>query len=213
MSLLGNSAVIPLGTFSTGYQLQDQLSRTISHHTWKFGTQFRRIQSNGPVDFAVNGLYTFQDLSPFGVPASSNNPALEFFLEALPLSYVGAGPSASDSDRGYRQSVTSGFAQASFRVTSRLTVNVGLRYDFYSNPTEEHGRLSAVRNPATDSGPTVGKVFCRDTPGSFVPQAGFAWKIFADSKTILRGGGGIFRDQLPVLLFGVESVSTSVFRH
>ena len=44
----------------------------------------------------------------------------------------------------------------------------------------------------------------RDPPGSSVPQAGFAWKMFADGKTILRGGGGIFRDQLPVLLFGVD---------
>ena len=204
MSLLGNSAVIPLGSFSTVYQVQDQLSRTIGRHTWKFGAQFRKIQSNGPVDFAVNGLYTFQDLSPFGIPASSNNPALEFFLEALPLSYVGADPSASDSDRGYRQSVISGFAQDSFRVTGRLTVNVGLRYDFYSNPTEAHGRLSAIRNPATDSGPTVGKVFAGTPLDLLSPQTGFAWKIFADGKTILRGGGGIFRDQLPVLLFGVD---------
>ena len=43
--------------------------------------------------------------------------------------------------------------------TSSLTVNAGLRYDFYSNPTEAHGRLSAIPKPATDSGPTVGKVF------------------------------------------------------
>jgi hypothetical protein len=50
------------------------------------------------------------DLSPFGFPARSNNPALEFFLQALPLSYVGSVPSMSDSDRGYRQSVVSGFA-------------------------------------------------------------------------------------------------------
>jgi len=83
-------------------------------------------------------------------------------------------------------------------------MNVGLRYDFYSNPTEVHGRLSAVRNPATDSGPTVGKVFAATPLDLLSPQAGFAWKIFADGKTILRGGGGIFRNQLPVLLFGVD---------
>jgi len=38
----------------------------------------------------------------------------------------------------------------------------------------------------------------------FSPQAGFAWNIFGDGKTVLRGGVGIFRDQLPVLLFGVD---------
>ena len=204
MSLLGNSAVIPLGDFSTVYQVQDQLSRTIGRHTLKLGVEFRRIQSNGPLDFGVNGLYTFQDLSPFGFQATTNNPALEFFLHGVPLSYVGTEPSVSDSDRGYRQNVASGFVQDYLRVTSRLTVNAGLRYDFYSNPTEAHGRLSAIRNPATDSAPTVGKVFAGTPADLLSPQLGVAWNIFGDGKTVLRSGAGIFRDQLPVLLFGVD---------
>src|SRR6185503_8155025 len=36
------------------------------------------------------------------------------------------------------------------------------------------------------------------------PQAGFAWNVFGDGKTVLRGGAGIFRDQLPVILFGLN---------
>jgi hypothetical protein len=204
MSLIGNSPLFPLGDFSTVYQVQDQLSRTVGRHTFKFGAEFRRIQSNGPLDFAVNGLYTFQDLSPFGLSASSNNPALEFFLRASPLSYIGTDPSRSDSDRGYRQSVVSGFAQDFFRVNSRLTLNVGLRYDFYSNPTETHERLSTIRNPAMDSGPTVGKVFAGTPLDLLSPQAGFAWNMLGDGKTVLRGGSGIFRDGLPVLLLGVD---------
>jgi hypothetical protein len=204
MSLLGNSAVIPLGDFSTVYQVQDQLSHAIGRHTLKFGAEFRRVQSNGPLDVGVNGLYTFQDLSPFGFQAHSDNPALEFFLRALPLSYVGTEPSMSDSDRGYRQSAVSGFAQDFFGATSRLTLNVGLGYDFYSNPTEAHERLSVIRNPSTDSGPTVGKIFAGTPVDLLSPQAGFAWNIFGDGKTVLRGGAGIFRDQLPVILFGVD---------
>jgi hypothetical protein len=204
MSLLGNSAVSPLGDFSTVYQVQDQLSFTRGRHTLKLGAQFRRIQSNGPLDFGVNGLYTFQDLSAFGFQADTNNPALEFFLQALPLSYVGADPSNSDSNRDYRQSVVSGFAQDFFRATSRLSVNVGLRYDFYSNPTEAHGRMSVIRNPATDSGPTVGKLFAATPRDLFSPQAGFAWNIFGNGKTVLRGAAGIFRNQLPFILISVD---------
>ena len=218
MSLLGNAAGIPLGDLSTVYQIQDQLSRTFGRHTLKFGAEFRRIQSNGPLDFGVNGIYTFQDPAPFGFPVSSNNPALEFFLQAEPLSYVGSAPSMSDSHRDYRQSVVSGFGQDFFRVSSRLTLNVGLGYDFYSNPTEAHGRLSVIRNPATDSGPTVGKLFAGTPRDLLSPQAGFAWNIFGDGKTVLRGGAGIFRDQLPFILFGVdrflppfESINSYVF--
>jgi hypothetical protein len=117
---------------------------------------------------------------------------------------VGVDPSNSDSNRDYRQNVVSGFAQDFFRATRRLSVNVGLRYDFYSNPTEAHGRLSVIRNPATDSGPTVGKVFAATPRDLLSPQAGFAWNIFGDGKTVLRGGAGVFRNQLPFILFGVD---------
>ena len=204
MSLIGNFPGFPLGDFSTVYQVQDQLSRTIGRHTLKFGVEFRRLQNNGPLDFAVNGLYSFQDLTPFGLPASSNNPALEFFLEGVPLSYVGVNPSNADSDRGYRENFASGFAQDFVRVNSRLTVNVGLRYDFYSNPTEAFGRLSAFPNPATDSAPTVGKLFAGTPLDLLSPQAGFAWNVFGDGKTVVRSGFGIYRDQLPAILFGVD---------
>src|ERR1700746_1938641 len=218
MSFIGNNLDIPLGDFSTVYQIQEQVSRTTGRQTLKFGGEFRRVQSDGPLDAAVNGLYSFVDLSPFGFPAHSNNPALEFFLQALPLSYLGSAPSMSDSHRDYRQSIVSGFVQDFLRVSSRLTVNAGLRYDFYSNPSEVHGRLSVIRNSATDSGPTVGKVFAA-TPRDLVsPQVGFAWSMSGDGKTVLRGGSGIFRDQFPVILFGIDrflppffSINTLIF--
>jgi hypothetical protein len=201
MSLFGNSPVIPLGDFSNVYQIQDQVSRTTGRHTLTFGGEFQRIQSDGPFEFLENGLYLFEDLSPFGIPARTNNPPLEFFLQALPLSYLAASPSNSYSNRDYRQSAASGFVQDFWRVTSRLTVNGGLRYDFCSNPTEVHGRMSVIRNPATDSGPTVGNLFAGTPADLLSPRAGLAWNIFGDGKTLLRAGGGIFRDQIPVVYF------------
>jgi hypothetical protein len=204
MSLVGNSPAFPLGDFSTVYQVQDQLSHTIGRHTLKVGVEFRRLQENGSLNFGVNGLYTFQDLTPFGLPASSNNPALEFFLQGLPLSYVGVNPSNANSDRGYRESIASGFAQDFVRVNSRLIVNVGLRYDFYSNPTEAFGRLSAFPNPATDPAPTVGKEFAGTPLDLLSPQAGFAWNVFGDGKTVVRSGFGIYRDNFPAIVYGTD---------
>ena len=211
VSLIGNSPAFPLGDFSTVYQVQDQLSRTVGRHTLKFGVEFRRLQENGALNFGVNGLYSFEDLTPFGFPASSANPALEFFLEGLPVSYVGVNPSNADSDRGYRETFASGFAQDFVRVNSRLTVNVGLRYDFYSNPTEAHGRESAFRNPATDSAPTVGKLFAGTPTDLLSPQAGFAWNVFGDGKTVVRSGVGIYRDRLPAIVFDIERLLPPFF--
>src|SRR5580692_2358225 len=211
ISLLGNSPAFPLGDFSTVYQVQDQLSRTIGRHTLKFGAEFRRLDLNSTPDFGVNGLYYFQDLTPFGLPAFSNNPALEFFLEGVPLSYLGVNPSNADSERGYRETVASGFAQDFVRVNSRLTANIGLRYDFYSNPTEAHGRLSAFPNLATDSAPTVGKLFAGTPLDLLSPQAGFAWDAFGDGKTVVRSGFGIYRDQLPAMAYGLDRLLPPFF--
>ena len=116
----------------------------------------------------VNGLYSFADLTPYGLPASSNNPALEFFLKGLPLSYAGVNPSNADSERGYRETFASGFAQDFVRVNSRLTVNLGLRYDFYSNPTEVNGRLSSFSKPGDGFRANRRQGICRDTAGSSV---------------------------------------------
>jgi hypothetical protein len=195
MSLFGNFPAFPWGDFSTVYQVQDQLSRTTGGHTITLGGEFQRIQANGPADFLVPGSYTFEDLTPFGIPAQTDNPPLEFFLQALPLSYAGVDPSNSNSNRDYRESVASGFVQDLWRVTRRLTLNTGLRYDFYSNPTETNGRMSVIRNPATDSSPTVGKLWATTPRDLFSPRAGFAWNISGDGKTVLRSGAGIFRDQ------------------
>ena len=211
ISLLGNNPSFPLGDYSTVYQVQDQLSRTIGRHTFKFGVEFRRLQYNGPLDFVGYGLYSFADLTPYGLPASSNNPALEFFLKGLPLSFAGVNPSNADSERGYRETFASGFAQEFVRVNSRLTVNLGLRYDFYSNPTEVNGRLSTFPNPATDSAPTVGKLFAGTPRDLLSPQAGFAWNVFGDGKTVVRSGFGIYRDQLAAYVFGAGRFSTPFF--
>ena len=204
MSLLGNSATFPVVDVSTVYQVRDQLSRTIGRHTLNFGAEFRRLQSNGTLDFTVSGLYTFEDLAPLGYQAFSNSPALEFFLKGLPVSYVGANPSNADSERGYRQRIASGFAQDLVRVNSRLSLNAGLRYDFYSNPTEASGRLSAIQNLATNSAPTVGKVFAGTPLDLLSPQAGFAWDVFGDGKTLLRSAFGIYRDNLSVIMYGAD---------
>jgi len=211
ISLLGNSPVFPLGDFSTVYQVQDQLSRTIGRHTLKFGAQLRRLDLNGTLDFGVNGLYDFQDLTPFGLQASSDNPALEFFLEGVPLSYVGVNPSNADSERGYRETFASGFAQDFVRVNNRFTANIGLRYDFYSNPTEAQGRLSTFPNPATDSAPTVGPLFAGTPVDLLSPQAGFAWNVFGDGKTVVRSGFGVYRDQIPAMLFGLDRLLPPFF--
>ncbi len=199
---IGNNLIYPLGSYSNTYQLQDNVSWTNGKHALKFGGEFRRMQVNGPFDLFVNGEYVFQDLSAFGIPAASNNPGLENFLKGIPLVYVGIDPAKSDSDRGFRQSAIAGYFQDDWRVSRAFTLNLGLRYEFYSNPSEAHGKEVNIRNVATDTAPTVGK-FMNSTPKDlFTPRLGFAWNLGSDGRTVLRGGVGAFNDQIWANIYG-----------
>jgi Carboxypeptidase regulatory-like domain/TonB-dependent Receptor Plug Domain/TonB dependent receptor len=199
---IGNNLIYPLGSYSNTYQFQDNISWTKGKHAIKFGGEFRRMQINGPFDLFVNGEYVYQDLSAFGVPSVSNNPGLENFLKGIPFVYVGINPSASNSVRGFRQSGISGYLQDDWRVNRKLTLNLGLRYEFYTNPTEAEGKAVNIRNLATDTSTTVGK-FMNSTPKDLLtPRFGFAWNIGSDGKTVLRGGVGEFNDQIWANIYG-----------
>jgi hypothetical protein len=199
---IGNNLIYPLGSYSNTFQFQDNISWTRGKHAVKFGGEFRRMQINGPFDLFVNGEYVYQDLSAFGVPSSSNNPGLENFLKGIPFVYVGIDPAKSNSVRGFRQSGIAFYLQDDWRATRKLTLNLGLRYEFYTNPTEAEGKAVNIRNLATDTTTTVGK-FMNSTPKDLItPRLGFAWDLGSDGKTVLRGGVGAFNDQLWANIYG-----------
>jgi hypothetical protein len=202
LGAIGNNLIYPLGSYSNNYQVQDNVSWTKGTHAVKFGGEYRRIQVNGPFDLFVNGEYVFQDLTGFGIPAKSNNPALESFLNGIPLVYLGTLPGFSDSDRGFRQNGLAGYVQDDWRARRNFTVNFGLRYEFYSNPTEAENKEVNIRNLATDTAPTVGK-FMNSTPKDlFAPRIGFAWDLRSDGKAVLRAAFGAFNDQIWANIYG-----------
>ncbi len=205
LTSLGNNFIYPFGSFSNTFQIQDNVAWQRGRHAIKFGGEYRRLEMNGPFDLFVNGEYNFQDLTTiFGIPyfPDSDNHALQSFLQGAAYSYIGTNPQLSNSDRGFRQNWLSGYAQDDWRANPRLTLNFGLRWEFYSNPTEASNKEVNIRNVATDTAPTVGK-FLGDTPKDlFSPRIGLAWQLTPDQKTVLRIGAGIFRDQIWANLYG-----------
>ncbi len=102
-----------------------------------------------------------------------------------------------------------------WKITNRLTLNLGVRYDFQSNPREENHRqfwrdlsvpdgalCSTDSTMVTTLNSPYYKVCSRSTPRTpFAPRVGFAYRPFSDDKTVLRGGYGVFFDQYSLYEF------------
>ncbi len=87
------------------------------------------------------------------------------------------------------------YVQDDYRVLPRVTVNLGLRYEFATVPVEPNPALAwSLRNAATDNTATQGKIFKNPSLLNFSPRIGFSWDVFGNGKMAIRGGGGHYFD-------------------
>ena len=163
------------------FQGGDDVFLSLGIHSIKSGVIAERMQDNQLSLPAVNGRFRFD--------------SLENFLTNRPQVFQGAG-SPNVPDVGLRQTLFGAYIQDDVRLQKNLTVNLGLRYEMATVPTEAHNRISNLRN-VTDAVPHVGApFFSNPTLRNFEPRVGFGWNPRA-GKTLLRGGFGIF-DVLPL---------------
>ncbi len=179
----GGLGAVEFNTFNyTSGQIYDDLFLTKGIHSLKFGFNAEHMWHNFNQTQDPNGNFNYGSLAAF-----LTNGRATSFSAMLP---------GTDGVRGIRQSIFGGYVQDDIRLRSNLTINLGLRYEMTTVPTEHHGRLATLRN-LTDPEATVGRYFENSTFANFAPRIGFAWDPFGDGKTAIRGGFGIF-DVLPL---------------
>ena len=190
--LRANSATNGRGQPYTVYSLSfiDNLSWTNGNHNYKFGVEFR--PSRIYTDRLGGTTYVFNSLPAF----LTNSPAsIQYLGDVSAPSPFNGGATGT---RLAKQEFYIGYAQDEWKVRPNLTINYGLRYDYYS-PLREARNLDILFDITNGSLKSPDLPFFQTSKMNFGPRIGVSWSpkpggtgFFGGGRTVVRGGFGIF---------------------
>jgi hypothetical protein len=174
-SVIGATTSIPRSRVDSNWHFIDNYSWKAGRHDIKFGYEFRRTTIQLIQDNTYRGKLTFPDLSTF--------------LQGLPDS----GKITQGNSKRHSFENNHGFyLQDSFRWTNRLTVNYGMRWDYFGVVGEKNNLFYRF-DPASGNEVPAGQLYNKDL-NNFAPRIGFAYDVTGKGRTVVRGGWGLFYD-------------------
>lgn len=197
LTALGAGFVNPFRYLQNKFTEKDDITWVKGSHTLHIGGMFQRQQLDPYVQVFWNGFYIFT-----GGDAS--------FLAGQPFLFEGAPNGGTNSYRAERYDVVQPYVQDDWKVNDRLTLNIGLRYDWETNPIEVHNLFYNVVGPPFQPNFVNVPHAYQNNPSNrnWDPRVGLAWDVFGDHKTAVRAGFGIFHDPYTTYTFSSAYVST-----
>jgi hypothetical protein len=185
LSPVGDVTSLPINRHPTTYQVTDALSTLRGDHALKIGVEYRWLAQNGILDVYGRGSMSFA-----GALSGSGIGDLLLGLPAFDIQ------STFNNTQTLRTSAANAYFQDDWKVAPRLTLNLGLRYEFNTPPTDPTNRMSAF-DFSTGQVEQVGtgglsRSGIQPDYKDFAPRVGFAWSI--TPHTVMRGGYGIYYD-------------------
>ena len=177
----------PQGGLQNRYQFADEVDWTLGKHSVAIGGQFVRTQFFGNWTVENNASFTFDGsaTSQYVNGQRSSTSAGNAFADLL-LGYPQSGTTAVGTSVGwFREPQVAAYVQDDWKITPRLTLNLGLRYDFDDPPIDKQGGALysiALNEPIPGTWNT--------NYNDYGPRFGFSWNVF--KKTVVRGGYGIY---------------------
>ena len=185
----GRSSILPRTTREHKFQLADTLNLEGRRQSWKVGGDLSQAWLYNFFPSLFGGQYIFDDtrVNPFTFAPQTYGMAitpLRAFAHKVPRYYIQNFGKADSHPDTTEYSI---FVQDSIRLSSRVAVNAGIRWDRQKFNTD--GMQS---NPLWPNAGTV-----PDDSNNFGPRVGFAWNISGEPATVLRGGWGRFYTRIP----------------
>ena len=176
-------------------QFIDHVTKIEGKHSIKFGAEVHRDAFDGGAYGGTRGRFKFLGGTAFtNADGSLASSPLEDFFAGAPLN---GSLLTGDPTRHIHNWGIAAFGQDDWRITPTLTLNYGLRYEVSTVISDDNNQLAnfdpnrgLLQVNRGISGPY------NDDPYNFAPRAGFAWDIFANNRTVLRGGAGIIYETI-----------------
>jgi hypothetical protein len=213
----GTNTNVPQQSFQKKWQFKDALHWTRGAHAWRFGFDY----VYEPLLGGFFGFTPVPSVSFFDDPTTILTDKTKYPQGINTVGIVQQLTATAGDPRFTIPGPThmfAGYVQDDWKVTRRLTLNLGLRYDVDVNllggSIQDKNRtyqiLSKINHPLTNG-------WVRGLPGddrnNFAPRVGFAYDPTGSGKTIVRGGYGIYFDQpfLNIGLFGIQQSNPTIF--